>query len=58
VIARAMGHNPSRAPRYKRDRSGTCISLNPTPAPSTPASTPAPTTATPGTTGAGGSAAP
>jgi hypothetical protein len=33
VIARAMGHNPSRAPRFKRDRSGNCIPLAPPPPP-------------------------
>jgi hypothetical protein len=64
VIARALGRNPSRAPRYKRDRGGNCISLTPTPAPaaptattSTPGSTPAPTTTTPGRTAAGGGSA-
>jgi hypothetical protein len=47
VIARAMGHNPSRAPRFKKDRSGICIPVKPPPAP-----TPAPetgTSTTPGT---------
>jgi hypothetical protein len=61
VIARAMGRNASRAPRYKRDHTGDCISLTPPAAPtvtSTPGRTPAPTTTTPGTsTGTGGGAA-
>jgi hypothetical protein len=58
VIARATGHNPSRAPRYKKDRSGNCISTvppKPTPAPTT--ETP-PTTTTTGTTTAPGSTPP
>jgi hypothetical protein len=68
VIARAMGHNPSKAPRYKRDRSGSCISIAPppppsgnstTPAGSTPAATTTPAPATPAPSGSsGGSAAP
>jgi hypothetical protein len=54
VIARAMGHNPSKVPRYKRDHSGNCISLTPPPPPPTETastapqgSTPAPTTTSP-----------
>lgn len=68
VIARAMGHNPSRAPRYKRDRSGNCISTTPPPPPPAEhtttdptATTPAPTTTTPAPAAggsSGGSAAP
>jgi len=66
VIARAMGHNPSRAPRFKRDRSGNCISVTPPPPPPTETvTTPqtgtstTPTPATPAPSGsAGGSAAP
>jgi hypothetical protein len=69
VIARAMGHNPSRAPRYKRDRSGNCISTAPPPPPPTEGGTtttttttttitPAPTTTAPAGGSAGGSAAP
>jgi hypothetical protein len=64
VIARAMGHSPSHAPRYKRDRKGNCISIGPTPAPAastgttpTAGTTPAPGSSTPGTTGAGGGSA-
>jgi hypothetical protein len=73
VIARAMGHNPSRVPRYKHDHSGNCIPLTPPPPPpapesgstpptgttSTPVSTPAPqgSPATP-TGSSGGAAAP
>jgi hypothetical protein len=71
VIARAMGHNPSHVPRYKRDHKGNCISLTPPPpaaengstptgTSSTPGSTPAPapgTPTTPGTTAAGGGSA-
>jgi hypothetical protein len=70
VIARAMGRNPSRAPRFKKDRSGNCIPITP-PAPA-PAATPAPgaapgggtgtppgtTTTTPAPTASGGAAAP
>jgi hypothetical protein len=58
VIARAMGKNPSRAPRYKRDHAGNCVSLAPLPpvapaAASAPGSTPTPVTST-----GGGAAAP
>ncbi|HWX96713.1 MAG TPA: hypothetical protein VNZ01_07655 [Solirubrobacteraceae bacterium] len=68
VIARAMGHNPSRVPRYKRDRSGNCVSLTPPPPPPTPPSTeststtttttPAPATPTAPGGSSGGSVAP
>ncbi|HEX4188933.1 MAG TPA: hypothetical protein VHY83_13640 [Solirubrobacteraceae bacterium] len=72
VLARAMGRNPSRAPRYKRDRSGDCISTTPppppppsestttSPAPGAPAPTTTTTPVTPPASGgsSGGSAAP
>jgi polysaccharide biosynthesis protein PslG len=51
VIARAMGKNPSRTPRYKRDRAGNCLSLTPLPVVAT-GSAPAPAS---GSTPAGGS---
>jgi hypothetical protein len=58
VIARAMGKNPSRAPRYKRDHAGNCVSLAPLP-PVAPAGASAPgSTPTPGTSTGGGAAAP
>jgi hypothetical protein len=67
VISRAMGHNPSRVPRYKRDRSGNCISTTPPPPPpstesnttttTTTTTTPPPTTTTPVTGGSSGGAA-
>jgi hypothetical protein len=68
VIARAMGKNPSRAPRYKKDRTGNCISTVPpkpvvapapeTGTPTTPGTTTGPTTTTTPTTTQGGAAAP
>jgi hypothetical protein len=52
VIARAMGRNPSRAPRYKKDRSGNCVSTNPVPpAPVTEKSSTTPAGSTPPPTG-------
>jgi hypothetical protein len=68
VIARAMGKNPSRAPRYKKDRAGNCISTAPpkavaapapaTGTPTTPGTTTAPSPTTTPTTTQGGAAAP
>jgi hypothetical protein len=45
VIARAMGKNPSRAPRYKRDHGGNCISVTPTPPTAAPVSSATPSPA-------------
>jgi hypothetical protein len=64
VIARAMGHSPSRIPRFKRDPSGNCISIAPPPTTTSPApegtSTTPTTTTTPAPTptSQGGAAAP
>jgi hypothetical protein len=60
VIARAMGKNPSRVPRYKRDH-GNCVSLTPLPNLAAAESGPAPTSTPAGgspTTKQGGAAAP